>query len=121
MQKYPTPLSMNQILLAKSPPLQSYDSFKGAIRGPKEHRLNQAATESTAILAGAKVSEFQWSVGRCSIGFSSGLSLHIKARNSVLFYILAMLNTELRDMTIFREMFNKSGHSYTLTCRNIRR
>ncbi len=72
---------MNQILLTKSPPLQTYDSFEGAIRGPKEHPLNQAATESTAILAGAKVSDFKWSLGQCSIGFSSGLSLHIKARN----------------------------------------
>lgn len=41
--------------------------------------------------------------------------LHIRARNSALFYILAMLNTELRDMSLFREMFNKTGHSYTLT------
>ena len=41
--------------------------------------------------------------------------LNIRARNSWLFYLFAMLNTELRDMTLFRELFNKRGQSYELT------
>jgi putative hemolysin len=37
------------------------------------------------------------------------------ARNSGLFYFLSKYSTELRDMTIFRELLNKKGHSYSVT------
>ena len=41
--------------------------------------------------------------------------LHIKAHNSWLYYLLYLLNTELRDMTLFRELLNKYQHPYRLT------
>ena len=41
--------------------------------------------------------------------------LHIRARNSWLYYLLYLLNTELRDMTLFRELLNKYQHPYRLT------
>lgn len=37
------------------------------------------------------------------------------ARNSGLFYFLSKYSTELRDMTIFRELLNKKGRSYSIT------
>jgi putative hemolysin len=37
------------------------------------------------------------------------------ARNSGLFYFLSKYSTELRDMTIFRELLNKKGRSYSVT------
>jgi putative hemolysin len=37
------------------------------------------------------------------------------ARNSGLFYLLSKYSTELRDMTIFRELLNKKGRSYSIT------
>ncbi|MGN6465987.1 MAG: 1-acyl-sn-glycerol-3-phosphate acyltransferase [Rhizobiaceae bacterium] len=36
------------------------------------------------------------------------------ARNSGLFYLLSRYSTELRDMTIFRELLNKKGRSYSV-------
>ena len=37
------------------------------------------------------------------------------ARNSGLFYFLSKYSTELRDMTIFRELLNKKNRSYSIT------
>ena len=40
---------------------------------------------------------------------------HIRARNSWLYYLLYVLNDELKDMTLFRELLNKQGHSYRIS------
>ena len=40
---------------------------------------------------------------------------HLSAKNSWLFYFLAKINLELRDMTIFREWFNKQGKTFTFS------
>ena len=41
--------------------------------------------------------------------------LHIKARNSPTFYALSMLASELRDVTLFRELLNKRGRRFRLS------
>lgn len=41
--------------------------------------------------------------------------LHLQGYNSALFYLLWFLNTELKDMTLFRELLNKQGQRYRLT------
>lgn len=41
--------------------------------------------------------------------------LHIKARNSWLYYLFANLNSELRDITLFHELLNKKGKMFRLT------
>lgn len=41
--------------------------------------------------------------------------LHIRARNSWLFYALSQLSQELRDITLFRELLNKRGQRFDLT------
>lgn len=38
--------------------------------------------------------------------------MHIRGRNSALYYLLWFLNSELKDMTLFRELLNKSGQRY---------
>ena len=43
------------------------------------------------------------------------LPLHIRARNSWLFYGLSQLSHELRDVTLFRELLNKRGSRFDLT------
>jgi len=43
------------------------------------------------------------------------IPLRINARNSAMYYIFALLNNELRDITLFHELFNKSGSSPELT------
>jgi putative hemolysin len=41
--------------------------------------------------------------------------MHMEARNSWLFYLLAHRNPELRDMTVFHELLNKSGKTFAMT------
>jgi putative hemolysin len=43
------------------------------------------------------------------------LPLHIRARNSALFYALSQVSNELRDVTLFNELLNKRGQRYALT------
>ncbi len=42
------------------------------------------------------------------------IPLRITARNSWLFYFLYLLNDELRDITLFNELLNKTGYPYRL-------
>ena len=43
------------------------------------------------------------------------LPVHIRARNSRLFYALSRLSDELRDVTLFHELLNKRGMVFQLT------
>ena len=43
------------------------------------------------------------------------LPLHLRARNSALFYALSQVSTELRDVTLFHELLDKRGLRYELT------
>ncbi len=42
------------------------------------------------------------------------LPVNVKARNSWLYYLLYLVNTELKDMTLFRELLNKQGQPYQI-------
>ena len=42
------------------------------------------------------------------------IPMHIKARNSLLFYMLSLISDELRDMTLFHELLNKTNHPYKM-------
>lgn len=41
--------------------------------------------------------------------------LHVKSRNSWLYYALCDINKELRDITLFKELMNKQGTTFELT------
>lgn len=43
------------------------------------------------------------------------IPMHVRGRNSWLYYLFYFLNNELRDMTLFRELFNKTGQTYQIT------
>jgi len=43
------------------------------------------------------------------------IPMHVGARNSWLYYFFYYAHQELRDMTLFRELFNKSGARYEIT------
>ena len=43
------------------------------------------------------------------------IPMHVHGRNSWLYYLFYFLHEELRDMTLFRELFNKSGQTYRIT------
>ena len=42
------------------------------------------------------------------------IPMHIAGRNSFLYYLLYFINTELKDMTLFRELLNKEGKHYRI-------
>ncbi len=41
--------------------------------------------------------------------------LHVRSRNSLMFYIVSQISLELRDVTLFRELLNKRRHFFGLT------
>lgn len=43
------------------------------------------------------------------------IPIHIKGHNTFFFYTISYINNELRDMSLFRELLNKSGQRYRLT------
>jgi len=40
--------------------------------------------------------------------------VHMRGRNSILYYLFSALNTELRDITLFHELLNKENKSFTV-------
>ncbi len=47
--------------------------------------------------------------------FSSPIvPMHIRGSNSLLYYLFWFLNTEIKDMTLFRELLNKVGSKYRM-------
>jgi putative hemolysin len=40
--------------------------------------------------------------------------MHIEGRNSLLYYLLFTINTELKDITLFRELLNREGKRYSI-------
>lgn len=43
------------------------------------------------------------------------IPMHVQGRNSWIYYLFYFLHQELRDMTLFRELFNKTGQTYRIT------
>lgn len=41
--------------------------------------------------------------------------MHVEMRNSWLYYLFSRVNNELRDITLFHELLNKSGKTYKVT------
>lgn len=59
--------------------------------------------------------ERQWLVSGVSLAQKYDcpiVPMHIKGYNSALYYFFWFLNTELKDMTLFRELLNKTGQRY---------
>jgi len=62
--------------------------------------------------------EREWQPTAMNLAIKYGcpvVPLHIRGRNSALYYLFYYLHTELRDMTLFRELLNKQGQRYELT------
>lgn len=43
------------------------------------------------------------------------IPMHVKGENTILYYLAWYVNTELKDMTLFRELLRKQGRPYSLT------
>ncbi len=73
----------------------------GRLARPSWRGLREQPWQNTALKIAIK--------HRCPV-----VPLHIESRNSLLFYLFAVTNQELRDMTLFRELLNKTGRRYRL-------
>jgi putative hemolysin len=71
-----------------------------------------------AYQAGGRLTERPWQPTVVSLARKHRvpvLPVNVAARNSRLFYLFGRWNTELRDMTIFHELLNKSGQPFRVT------
>lgn len=67
---------------------------------------------------GLTLHERPWMASAAMIARKFGapvIPLNVRARNSALFYLLDALHPTLRDVTLFNEVLNKSGHTYRIT------
>lgn len=95
------------------------ETVKSMIRAFREARLVvifPSGRLAQPTLGGLK--ERPWQPTAMNLAVKYGLPvipMHVKARNSWLYYLFYALHHELRDMTLFRELFNKTGHPYRIT------
>ena len=71
-----------------------------------------------AYWADGKLNERPWKTSAVGLARKYNLPIlpvHMRARNSGLFYWLAKWSTELRDMTVFHELLNKKGDRFDFT------
>lgn len=71
-----------------------------------------------AYWADGRLNERPWKLSAVSLARKYELPIlpvHMKARNSGLFYWLAKWSTELRDMTVFHELLNKKSNRFEFT------
>jgi putative hemolysin len=71
-----------------------------------------------AYWAEGKLNERPWKTSAVGLARKYNLPIlpvHMRARNSGLFYWLAKWSTELRDMTVFYELLNKKGNHFDFT------
>ena len=94
------------------------DKTKATLRA-----LNQAISEERAVvifpsgalaeLTFSGLKDRPWNPTAVSIARKRNVPivpLHIRARNSALYYVLSLVHNELRDITLFHELLNKKGY-----------
>lgn len=65
-----------------------------------------------------RLTERPWMTSAIALARKNGapiIPMHMGGRNSPLFYLLAQISTDLRDMTVFNELLNKAGARFTVT------
>ncbi|PRX11131.1 GNAT family N-acetyltransferase [Martelella mediterranea] len=114
-------------------PVEWREEFKSKLKARETLQVtNNAIREEKAMVlfpsgriaywADGKLNERPWKTS--AIGFARKydlpiLPVHLKARNSGLFYWFAKWSTELRDMTVFHELLNKQGDRFDFTIGNM--
>ena len=110
-------------------PVEWREEFKSKLKARETLQVtNNAIKEEKAMVlfpsgriaywANGQLNERPWKSS--AIGFARKYNLpilpvHLKARNSGLFYWFAKWSTELRDMTVFHELLNKQGDRFDFT------
>lgn len=75
-----------------------------------------------AYWANGRLNERPWKTSAVGLARKYNLPIlpvHMKARNSGLFYWFAKWSTELRDMTVFHELLNKRGDRFEFVIGNL--
>ncbi|AJY46095.1 GNAT family N-acetyltransferase [Martelella endophytica] len=110
-------------------PVEWREEFKSKLKARETLQVTNASIrEEKAIVLFPSGRIAYWDEGRLNerpwktsaIGFARKydlpiLPVHLKARNSGLFYWFAKWSTELRDMTVFHELLNKTGDRFDFT------
>ncbi|WP_174801502.1 GNAT family N-acetyltransferase [Martelella limonii] len=120
---------VNPRLVEMMIPVEWREEFKSKDKARETLQItNHAIKEEKAMVlfpsgriaywADGKLNERPWKTS--AIGFARKYNLpilpvHLKARNSGLFYWFAKWSTELRDMTVFHEFLNKKGDRFDFT------
>lgn len=114
-------------------PVEWREEYKSKLKARETlHLTNRAVEEQKATVlfpsgriaywADGKLNERPWKTSAVGLARKYGLPIlpvHMKARNSGLFYWFAKWSTELRDMTVFYELLNKKGDLFEFTIGNL--
>ncbi len=98
---------------------KSKETVRNMVRAFKDERLIvifASGRLAQPTLLGLK--EREWLPSGVSLAQKYGcpiIPMHVRGHNSMLYYLLWFLNTELKDMTLFRELLNKTHQKYSLT------
>lgn len=110
-------------------PVEWREEYKSKLKARETLQLtNRAVAEQKATIlfpsgriaywANGRLNERPWKTSAVGLARKYNLPIlpvHMKARNSGLFYWFARWSTELRDMTVFYELLNKKGDRFEFT------
>ncbi|MCB5202357.1 1-acyl-sn-glycerol-3-phosphate acyltransferase [Neorhizobium sp. T786] len=110
-------------------PVEWRDEFKSKLKTRETLVLTNQSVEDDKVMVlfpsgriaywgDGQLNERPWKTSAVALARKYNLPIlpiHMKARNSGLFYWLAKWSTELRDMTVFYELLNKKGNRFDFT------
>ncbi|MFD1746431.1 GNAT family N-acetyltransferase [Rhizobium helianthi] len=110
-------------------PVEWREEYKSKLKARETLRLTNHAVETGKVTVlfpsgriaywdNGRLNERPWKTSAVSLAKKYNLPIlpmHMKARNSGLFYWFAKWSTELRDMTVFYELLNKKGDLFEFT------
>lgn len=110
-------------------PVEWREEYKSKLKARETLQLtNRAVAEQKATIlfpsgriaywANGRLNERPWKTSAVGLARKYNLPIlpvHMRARNSGLFYWFAKWSTELRDMTVFHELLNKKGDRFEFT------
>ncbi len=109
-------------------PVEWRTDFKSKSKTKETLRITAKAFEDERVVvlfpsgrlaywADGKLNERPWMTSAVALARRNSapvIPVHISARNSGLFYFLARVSTELRDMTVFHELLNKTNQPFSV-------
>ena len=95
------------------------ETVKSMVRAFRDHRLViifPSGRLAQPTIRGLRERPWQPTAMNLALKYGSPIiPMHVRGRNSWLYYLFYYIHHELRDMTLFRELFNKAGQHYEIT------